>query len=149
MASVASSGTKRAKIITRPMETLRNGVLALKPAKADSLLPAPEEYAYRISEKPCAPVLFRLATVDGNRLAMPAPIRQATGVARHTSTAIFISRASIFLPRYSGVWPTIRPAMNTVRITKPIMPYRPQPTPPNTTSPSSISSIGTRPPRGV
>ncbi len=29
------------------------------------------------------------------------------------SIAAFISRASIFLPRYSGVRPTISPAMNT------------------------------------
>ena len=32
------------------------------------------------------------------------------------SIAIFISFASIFLPRYSGVRPTIRPATKTVRI---------------------------------
>ncbi len=30
-----------------------------------------------------------------------------------------------------------------------IMPYRPEPTPPKITSPSWISHIGTRPPRGV
>ena len=32
------------------------------------------------------------------------------------SIAILISKASTFLPRYSGVRPTIRPAMNTARI---------------------------------
>ena len=32
---------------------------------------------------------------------------------RSTSEAIFTSKASIFLPRYSGVRPTIRPATNT------------------------------------
>lgn len=60
-----------------------------------------------------------------------------------------ISRDSIFLPKYSGVRPTISPAMNTVRMTKPIMPYSPQPTPPKTTSPSIISSMGIMPPMGV
>ena len=30
-----------------------------------------------------------------------------------TSDAIFTSKASIFLPRYSGVRPTMSPAMNT------------------------------------
>ena len=32
--------------------------------------------------------------------------------------AIFMSNASIFLPRYSGVRPTIRPAMKTATIAK-------------------------------
>ena len=38
------------------------------------------------------------------------------------SIAIFISYASIFLPRYSGVRPTIRPAMNTATIANISMP---------------------------
>ena len=63
--------------------------------------------------------------------------------------AIFISCASIFLPRYSGVRPIISPAMNTAISAKTSMPYRPEPTPPNTTSPSWISTIGTMPPSGV
>ena len=65
------------------------------------------------------------------------------------SIASFISRDSIFLPRYSGVRPTIRPAMNTVRTTKTSIPYRPAPVPPNTTSPSWMLASGTRPPSGV
>ncbi len=36
--------------------------------------------------------------------------------------AIFISRASIFLPRSSGVRPTIKPAMNTATTTKSSIP---------------------------
>ena len=32
---------------------------------------------------------------------------------RMINEAIFISYVSIFLPRYSGVRPTMRPAMNT------------------------------------
>ena len=36
--------------------------------------------------------------------------------------AIFTSRASIFLPRYSGVRPTISPAMKTASMAKSSMP---------------------------
>jgi hypothetical protein len=61
---------------------------------------------------------------------------------------IFISKVSIFLPRYSGVRPIISPAMNTARMAKTSMPYRPEPTPPNTTSPSCISTRARRPQRG-
>ena len=63
--------------------------------------------------------------------------------------AIFISNASIFLPRYSGVRPIIKPATNTATMAKISMPYSPEPTPPKITSPSCISHIGTRPPSGV
>jgi hypothetical protein len=38
--------------------------------------------------------------------------------------------------------------MNTARMAKTSMPYRPEPTPPNTTSPSCISTRGTRRPAG-
>ncbi len=66
-----------------------------------------------------------------------------------TSDAIFISYASIFLPRYSGVRPTIKPAIKTAMMAKTSMPYNPLPTPPKITSPSWISHIGTSPPNGV
>src|ERR1700737_2728520 len=62
--------------------------------------------------------------------------------------AILTAYDSIFLPRYSGVRPTISPAMNTARITKTTIPYRPAPTPPKTTSPSMMLIRGTMPPRG-
>ena len=39
--------------------------------------------------------------------------------------------------------------MNTATTANISMPYRPLPTPPNTTSPSCMSHIGTRPPSGV
>ena len=38
-------------------------------------------------------------------------------IARTASIAILISYDSIFLPKYSGVRPTIRPAMKTARMT--------------------------------
>ena len=46
-------------------------------------------------------------------LAMAVPTSTTSGGISSTSDAIFISYASIFLPRYSGVRPTMRPAMNT------------------------------------
>ncbi|MNT58891.1 hypothetical protein D3C72_1963580 [compost metagenome] len=45
--------------------------------------------------------------------------------------------------------PIISPAINTASTANTSMPYRPEPTPPNTTSPSCISSIGTMPPSAV
>ena len=66
-----------------------------------------------------------------------------------TRTAIFISNGPIFLPRYSGVRPTISPAMKTARMAKISIPYSPEPTPPKTTSPSCMMNIGTAPPSGV
>ncbi len=46
----------------------------------------------------------------------------AAGRHRTASIAILTSRASIFLPRYSGVRPTMRPATNTATTTKTSMP---------------------------
>ena len=68
---------------------------------------------------------------------------------RVASIAILISNASTFLPRYSGVRPTIRPAMKTARMAYISIPYRPAPTPPKITSPVMMFAIGTRPPSGV
>ena len=50
------------------------------------------------------------------------PISTIGGGIRMTSDAIFISNASIFLPRYSGVRPTISPATNTATMAKISMP---------------------------
>ena len=72
-----------------------------------------------------------------------------SGGIRITSEAILMSNASIFLPRYSGVRPIISPARNTAITAYTSMPYRPEPTPPKTTSPSWICAIGTSPPSGV
>src|SRR5260370_10476069 len=68
---------------------------------------------------------------------------------RIASIAILTSYDSIFLPRYSGVRPTINPAMKTANMTNTTMPYRPAPTPPKTTSPNMMLISGTIPPRGV
>ena len=50
--------------------------------------------------------------------AIAVPTSTSSGVTRIAIDAIFISYASIFLPRYSGVRPIIRPAMKTARIAK-------------------------------
>ena len=81
--------------------------------------------------------------------ATAVPTSTSSGVTRMAIDVIFISNTSIFLPRYSGVRPIIRPAMNTARMAYTSMPYRPEPTPPNTTSPSCIRNIGTKPPSAV
>ena len=57
------------------------------------------------------------------------------------SEASLISRAPIFLPRYSGVRPTISPATNTAMIASTSIPYRPEPMPPGATSPSIMLKI--------
>jgi hypothetical protein len=53
-----------------------------------------------------------------------------SGRHRMASMAILTSFDSSFLPIYSGVLPTIRPATNIATMTNIIMPYRPEPTPP-------------------
>ena len=65
------------------------------------------------------------------------------------SMAILTSLASIFLPTYSGVRPTIRPATKTARITNSSMPYMPAPTPPMMISPSWMLISGIMPPSAV
>jgi hypothetical protein len=60
-----------------------------------------------------------------------------------------ISLASIFLPMYSGVRPTISPATKTATTANMSMPYMPAPTPPKMISPSWMRNSGTKPPMGV
>ena len=60
-----------------------------------------------------------------------------------------ISRRPSFLPRYSGVRPTISPATNTAMTASTSIPYSPEPTPPGATSPSIMLTIATPPPSGV
>ena len=65
------------------------------------------------------------------------------------TTTILISRALIFLPRYSGVRPTISPARKAASTTASSRPDRPEPIPPNTSSPVIMFAIGTADPRPV
>src|ERR1039457_627169 len=57
--------------MSRPMVRLYQGVLALIPAKALPLFPAPLEYAYRISDRPCAALLFVFAVAGPGEFQYP------------------------------------------------------------------------------
>ena len=82
-------------------------------------------------------------------IASAAATSTTTGMYSVPIATSLISRASIFLPRYSGVRPTIRPARNTVSRTNSSMPYRPEPTPPKITSPVIMLTSGVIPPKPV
>ena len=68
------------------------------------------------------PPVPTLATARGSIAAVAVKPRIAIGRISTASIAYFISRLSIFLPRSSGVRPTIRPATKTARMAKTIMP---------------------------
>ena len=101
---------------------LYQSVLTLRPANAEPLLLPAEVKAYSTSEKPCGPELSIAARSPGRAIAMPVPISTIAGVVRMYSEANFISRPPSFLPRYSGVRPTIRPATKTAMIARMRMP---------------------------
>src|ERR1700722_1289237 len=150
MARIGITAKKRPKRVARPIVVLYQSVFPLNPPNADPLFPVPEVYAYRICDNPCGPG-FEIEGVPNfaDTTEIAVNVRITSGKISTDSIAIFTSYASIFLPRYSGVRPTISPAINTERITKTIIPYNPEPTPPNTTSPSMMLTSGTIPPRGV
>src|SRR5580693_854891 len=89
------------------------------------------------------------ATADGTIIATAVQPRYISGRTRMASIAIFTSLASIFLPTYSGVRPTIRPATKIEMMTNSSMPYMPEPTPPTMISPSWMLISGTMPPIAV
>src|SRR6185312_9340681 len=133
MASKGRSMKKRPISMAKPVVMLYQGVLARNPAKALPLLPVALVYAYRISEKPCAPGLARFAVAGPTEFQNPffgngatedsaEKIRMLDARIRSASIAIFTSFCSIFLPRYSGVRPTIRPAIKTARMANISMP---------------------------
>src|SRR5262249_27825974 len=57
IASVGMIMKKRPNNILIPSVELYQSVFAFSPAKAEPLLPAPEVNAYKISDKPCGPLL--------------------------------------------------------------------------------------------
>ena len=89
------------------------------------------------------------ATALGITTATAVQPRYISGRMRMASIAIFTSLASIFLPTYSGVRPTISPATKIERMTNSSMPYMPAPTPPTMISPSCILISGIMPPSAV
>jgi hypothetical protein len=96
--------------------------MAPSPANALPLLFDADEKAYRISLKPCVPGLPSVAIPAGTATASAVPSSTSAGGTRTTTEAIFISNDSTFLPRYSGVRPTMSPAMKTARIANTSMP---------------------------
>jgi hypothetical protein len=76
-------------------------------------------------------------------------VRTSAGVVSRYRDANFTSRPPSFLPRYSGVRPTINPATKTVITARTNIPYRPDPVPPGATSPNIMLSRVTAPPRLV
>src|SRR6185503_15820837 len=119
------------------------------PPNADPLLPVADVYAYTISDKPCGPLLATLVAPYGATLDHAEKHKIESAKTSTYSIASFTSFDSIFLPRYSGVRPTINPAMNTVSTTITSIPYMPAPTPPKMISPSMMFSSGIIPPSGV
>ena len=71
------------------------------------------------------------------------------GMTRTSRPASFTSLDWIFLPRYSGVRPTISPPMNTAMMAKARIVYMPAPAPPGETSPSIMLVSRPMPPIGV
>ena len=89
------------------------------------------------------------ARSPGSAMAIAVPTSTIAGVVSRYSEANFSSLPPSFLPRYSGVRPTINPATNTVMTARTKIPYRPEPVPPGATSPSIMFSSSVAPPRLV
>src|ERR1035438_10508155 len=143
------SGANLPSSITMPPTVLYQVVFVPRPANAEPLLLAIEVNAYMISVRPCGPG-FKIRDVPILRPSdSPDALRMTTGSVRKYSAAYFISTGRIFLPRYSGVRPTISPATNTVTIASTSRPYRPAPTPPGAISPRAMSNRAMPPPNGV
>src|ERR1700723_2517605 len=84
-----------------------------QPANAEPLFAAPDVYAYRICERPCGPGFVIPAFPSAVTDPTAVKLKISSEKIRTASIAIFTSYASIFFPRYSGVLPTISPALNT------------------------------------
>src|SRR4051794_27309342 len=147
---IASAGMirkKRPTSMARPRVTVYQSGPVDWPANADPLLLAAEAKLYSSSDRPWGPGWNVCA--DTSTAEAAAKTSSTVGIARMYSVSSFISGAWIFLPRYSGVRPTINPAMNTASRANTSMPINPTPTPPGETSPNIMCTIGTVPPSGV
>ena len=94
---------------------------------------AEEAYSYSTWLRPWKPGLVMPSRPPAVETASAEKNRIRKGWMMMHSAVSFISRPSIFLPRYSGVRPIIRPQMNTARMAYMIMFIRPTPLPPKTT----------------
>src|SRR5262249_43154875 len=80
------------------------------PSKAEPLFADADENWYRICDMPWAPGLLTAFSPQLVAAKRPVGHRIMIGCTSRAIMASFISRAPIFLPRYSGVRPTIWPA---------------------------------------
>jgi hypothetical protein len=135
--------------IEMPSVMSYHGVLADRPAKAEPLFCATEANAYMTSVRPCMPGLRMLLVPGPMTRDIPPRTRTVIGMTSTYATTSFIWGARIFLPRNSGVRPTMRPAMNTDSSASTRMLYSPPPSPPGLISPSRIATNAPVPPTGV
>ena len=92
--------------------------------------------------------MFRLSKAPGQTIARPVKPRMQAGPISRARTARDTSLASIFLPRNSGLRPTISPTIKTATMTYWIRYMNPTPTPPNTAVNWRLKSAAS-PPKGV
>jgi hypothetical protein len=94
----------------------------VSPPNALPLFPVAEVNAYSISDSPCGPAFESDDTPSANTRQIEVPPRMQSGRISTASIASFTSFACTFLPRYSGVRPTISPATNTASSANTTMP---------------------------
>src|SRR5262245_7333901 len=141
--------------MANPVPMFQNGVLSPRPSKPEPLLAVAELNSYSIAEQPGGPAfLSQPSAAPGSAVvahtwqAIAVPTRIDSGCQRSARLASFISLASTFLPRNSGVRPIIIPATNTATMMKISMLMKPTPTPPKTLF-SHMPVKGISPPSGV
>ena len=118
IASTSTIGRKRPPSIARPSVVLYQSVFPVRPPNAEPLLLAADVNAYTTSVRPWGPG-FRIDDFGFARTTeTEARARISVGTISRYRTTSFISTAWIFFPTYSGVRPTMRPAMKTARSAK-------------------------------
>ena len=133
--SQARSTAKRPNhIAMRESCTFQNGVLTETPGEGAAVVVGRGGIARTAARRSRAAPGFAYARPCRRRSSRAMAVAPSnTSKRRERGSTIASSSssrsASIFLPRYSGVRPIIRPAMNTARIAKTSMPYSPEPTP--------------------
>ncbi len=78
--------------------------------------------AYSTSDRPCGPALRIDSLASGRAIAKAVAPSTMTGIVRMYRETSLTSRDVIFLPRYSGVRPTMSPATNTVTMARTSIP---------------------------
>ena len=89
---------KRPASIANPSVTFQKACLHSGPQRQIRCFPAPLENAYRISDRPCGPLLFSDDSPGGATAAQPAKPKITSGKISTYSMDSVISFASIFFP---------------------------------------------------